>query len=67
MALAIHMAIAQELTPKTSEELSIQGIVVDVSGKPVAVALVRLERKDVPGTREMRTNAGEIGTAKQSH
>jgi tetratricopeptide (TPR) repeat protein len=62
MALAIHMAIAQELTPKTSEELSIQGIVVDVSGKPVAVALVRLERKDVPGTREMRTNAGGLFT-----
>jgi len=58
MALANQMAIAQGLAPKISDELTIQGIVVDVSGKPVGDALVRLEHKDVRSSREIRTNAG---------
>ncbi|MGO9336981.1 MAG: tetratricopeptide repeat protein [Terracidiphilus sp.] len=65
MALAIHMAIAQEPSPKISDELTIQGIVVDAGGKPVGDALVRLEQKDVPSAREIRTNA--VGVFAFSH
>jgi hypothetical protein len=57
MALAIQMAMAQELSPKQLDELTIQGIVIDAGGKPVGDALVRLEQKDVPSAREIRTNA----------
>jgi len=57
MALAIQMAMAQERSPKQSDDLTIQGIVVDAAGKPVGDALVRLEQKDVPRAREIRTNA----------
>jgi tetratricopeptide (TPR) repeat protein len=56
MALAIQMAMAQELSPKQSDEITIQGIVIDAGGKPVGDALVRLEQKDSPNAREIRTN-----------
>ncbi|MGA2048454.1 MAG: tetratricopeptide repeat protein [Terracidiphilus sp.] len=60
MALAIQMAMAQELSPIQSDGLTIQGIVVDAGGKPVGDALVRLEQQDVPSAREIRTNAAGV-------
>jgi tetratricopeptide (TPR) repeat protein len=57
MALTIQIAMAQEHSPKQSDERAIHGIVVDVGGKPVGDALVRLEREDYSSAREIRTNA----------
>jgi tetratricopeptide (TPR) repeat protein len=56
--MALLMPAAGALQGSQSlDGLTVQGSVHDSDGKPVGDALVRLERKDVPGAVETKTNA----------
>ena len=57
MILSIPLAMAQRFFPQKSDTLTIRGIVVDSVGTPIDNALVRLEKKDIAGSVEIRTNA----------
>ena len=50
-------ALAQQASPQRSDGVVIQGTVHSASGKLAGEATVRLERKDVPGAEEIKTNA----------
>jgi tetratricopeptide (TPR) repeat protein len=59
-SLAVLMGLANPATSAQQPEATIQGIVRDSAGNPVADASVRLEQRGVPGAIETKTDA--VGT-----
>ena len=57
VAVAIPMAIAQPASTRQSDGVTIRGAVLSSLGEPVEDALVRLERKDVAGAGETKTDS----------
>ena len=59
-SVSIPVAAAQNSSPQSSVEVTIQGRVLNSAGKPVDDASVRLEREDVPVRKETKTNAAGV-------
>ncbi len=57
VTLLLSAAGAQQVDPKYSGGVTIQGTVLSFDGKPVSDAVVSLEKKDSPGALETKTNA----------